>query len=41
MTLKIRCEANRKRFNFTRLLRTGKEKARHEKYNRKIYEERN
>ena len=40
MTLKIRCEANRKRFNFTRL-RTGKEKARHEKYNRKIYEERN
>ena len=41
MTLKIRCEANRKRFNFTRLLRIGKEKARHEKYNRKIYEERN
>ena len=33
----LNSEADRGRFNFTRLLRIGKEKARHERYSRKIY----
>ena len=32
----LHCEVNRERFNFTRLLRIGKEKARYKRYNRKI-----
>ena len=33
----LNSEADRERFNFTRLLQIGKEKAQQERYNRKIY----
>ena len=33
----LNSEADRDRFNFARLRRIGKEKDRHERYNRKIY----